>query len=84
MGVILLTCPVTGDDFSTGIHTDKLSFESLPDPVMKALCPHCGQMHPWRTRQAKWVESVPPNISVEDLEFLRTHEPCGSGKCTLI
>jgi hypothetical protein len=65
----MLTCPVTGDDFSTGIHTDKLSFESLPDPVMKALCPHCGQMHPWRTRQAKWVESVPPNISVEDLEI---------------
>ena len=65
MGAIVLTCPVTGDDFSTGIDIDRLSFEAIPDAIMRAYCPHCGQIHPWRSRQSKWVESVPaPNENV--------------------
>lgn len=37
MGVIVLTCPVTGDDFSTGIDIDRLSFEAIPDAIMRVL-----------------------------------------------
>jgi DNA-directed RNA polymerase subunit M/transcription elongation factor TFIIS len=53
MGVLMLTCPETGREFSTGIHTDEASFKKLPDTVTKAACPSCGQEHSWWTRQAR-------------------------------
>jgi len=68
MGAIVLTCPVTGDDFSTGIMIDKRSFEAMPDAIMRAFCPHCRQIHPWRSRQSRWVESVPLCMWVEAAE----------------
>ena len=52
MAVIMLTCPATGRDFSTGIHTDEDNFRKLPDTVTKATCPHCRQEHSWWTREA--------------------------------
>ena len=62
MGILTVTCPVTGDDFSTGIYIDHQSFEMLRDAVMKAQCPHCEQIHPWKTRQAKWMEYLRPSM----------------------
>ncbi|HLH90146.1 MAG TPA: hypothetical protein VKX28_16980 [Xanthobacteraceae bacterium] len=47
MGVLLITCPVTGKEFSTGIETDELSLDLIPDTVARSTCPHCGDEHPW-------------------------------------
>ena len=58
MAVIMLTCPATGRDFSTGIHTDEDNFRKLPDTVTKATCPHCRQEHSWWTREAKLSDKI--------------------------
>jgi hypothetical protein len=52
MGMLMLTS-ATGQEFSTGIHTDADSFKKLPDTVTKAACPHCGNLHTWWTREAR-------------------------------
>jgi hypothetical protein len=71
MGVLMLKCPQTSREFSTGIHIDEESYKRLPDTVTKAACPHCGQLHSWWTREARLsdrmqdqpslVTSNPPN-----------------------
>ena len=43
MGAIVLTCPVTGDDFSTGIDIDRLSFEAIPDQSCARIAPTAGR-----------------------------------------
>jgi hypothetical protein len=39
MGVLMLKCPQTGQEFSTGIYLEEDSFKRLPDTVTKAACP---------------------------------------------
>jgi hypothetical protein len=46
MGVLVLKCPTTGREFSTGIHVEEDSLGRLPDTVAEAQCPHCGALHP--------------------------------------
>jgi hypothetical protein len=53
MGVLMLKCPQTGQEFSTGIYLEEDSFKRLPDTVTKAACPHCGQVHRWWTHDAR-------------------------------
>jgi hypothetical protein len=60
MGVLMLQCPKTGREFSTGIHIDEESYKRLPDTVTKATCPHCGQLHSWWTREARISDTVRP------------------------
>ena len=60
MGVLMLTCSITGRDFSTNIQIDEESFRELSDVVTKARCPHCGLMHSWWAREARQVGSYPP------------------------
>jgi hypothetical protein len=47
VGVLLITCPVTGKEFSTGVETDRQSLDLIPDTVAQSLCPHCGDEHAW-------------------------------------
>jgi hypothetical protein len=47
VGVLLITCPITGKEFSTGIETDSRSLDLIPDTVAQSRCPHCGDEHPW-------------------------------------
>jgi hypothetical protein len=68
MGVLMLNCPVKGREFSTGINIDDGSFRKLPDTIGQAHCPHCGLMHIWWTREARWVERIPPSQWVETLD----------------
>jgi hypothetical protein len=65
MGALILNCPTTGRDFSTGINVDQDTFRKLPDTVTKARCPHCGLTHRWWTREARWIDSLPPSQWVE-------------------
>jgi hypothetical protein len=59
MAEIWIGCPDTGREFSTGIHTDKASFDALPDVVAHAWCPHCRREHDWRKRDARLAETIP-------------------------
>jgi hypothetical protein len=68
MGVLMLKCPSTAREFSTGIMIDEGSFKRLPDTVTKARCPHCGLMHTWWTREARWIDAIPPEQWVETLD----------------
>jgi hypothetical protein len=61
MGVLMLTCPATGQEFSTGIHVEEDSFKRLPDTVTKAQCPHCGALHSWWTREARLADRIVPS-----------------------
>lgn len=56
VGFLLITCPVTGKEFATGIETDERSFDLLPDTVARSLCPHCGREHCWSKADARLSE----------------------------
>jgi hypothetical protein len=68
MGVIMLKCPHTAREFSTGILIDQESFQKLPKVPTRAHCPHCGLTHVWWPREARWVGSVTGDPSVERLD----------------
>jgi hypothetical protein len=53
MAVLMLKCSTTCREFSTGIHVEKEGFQKLPDPVTKAACQHCGQLHGWGTHDVR-------------------------------
>ena len=54
--MLLITCPVTGMEFSTGIETDRQSLDLIPDTVAQSICPHCGDAHPWSKFDARLSE----------------------------
>ena len=56
VGVLLIKCPVTGREFSTGIETDEQSLELIPDTVAQSPCPHCGNHHAWSKFDARLSE----------------------------
>lgn len=58
-GVLVITCPATGKDFSTGILTDEASLKLLSQEFNRSRCPHCGVEHSWWTGDAKFVEALP-------------------------
>jgi hypothetical protein len=57
VGVLLIKCPVTGKEFSTGIETDEQSLELIPDTVAQSACPHCGNDHAWSKFDARLSET---------------------------
>lgn len=65
MGVLMVACPVTGKEFSTGISTDEETYSILPNIATKATCPYCGQVHRWWPKEGRLLEVVdpgPPNL----------------------
>jgi hypothetical protein len=58
MPVILIKCPTSGREFSTGIIIDKANFYVLRDVPTQARCPYCGQEHKWRKSDARLAEAV--------------------------
>jgi hypothetical protein len=65
-GVLVVTCPTTGKDFSTGIQTDESSLAIAPQGMTRSHCPHCGVWHSWWIKDAKLVAALPQG---EWLEF---------------
>ena len=45
--VVMVTCPSTGRELSTGIEMDAATFEQLPDIRSKMTCPICKLDHIW-------------------------------------
>jgi hypothetical protein len=66
MGVLLLRCPHTGRDLTTGIQTDAESFSRLPQVLTQTGCPHCGSVHFWLPREAKFAETISPRDWIEN------------------
>jgi hypothetical protein len=54
MGMVLTTCPVTGQELNTGIETDKQSFARTPDFVARVYCCFCACEHEWSKHQG-WI-----------------------------
>jgi hypothetical protein len=56
MSAIMIKCPNTDRDIFTGIETDFVSFNRLPNVLSHSYCPACDHEHPWRTAEA-WLAS---------------------------
>ena len=54
MSVVMIRCPDTGEDISTGIDTDSRTFLRLPRVTSRIKCPACGKEHVWVTDDA-WL-----------------------------
>jgi len=68
MGVLLITCPLTGKRFSTGIQIEWDDFYQIDSStVMISHCPYCSEDHEWRYRDAQWVPAIPPSDWIENL-----------------
>ena len=62
--VVMVSCPTTGRELSTGVEMDAATFERLPDIHSQIKCPVCRLDHNWSTREA-WLmqsSSVHPNF----------------------
>ena len=66
MGVLLIKCPATGKEFSTGIQADQRTALSLPNVPAQARCPYCRADHTWKPRDARYAESIPPSAWIEN------------------
>ena len=67
LGTVMVKCPVTGRELSTGVEMDTASFQGLPTGTCQMKCPVCGADHTWSTRDA-WLGNPPP--SLPDLPWL--------------
>ena len=59
MAMLMIKCPRTGQDISTGILTDSDSFQKIPDTLAYTRCPHCGLAHAWWHKEAWLAEKGP-------------------------
>src|SRR5258707_6988568 len=62
MGIIMVKCPDTGRDISTGIVADRASFNATPVFFARVYCPLCRTEHEWFAKEA-WVcdsDSIAP------------------------
>jgi hypothetical protein len=64
-GVLVVTCPTTHKDFSTGILTDTDSLALTPQDLTRSYCPHCRREHSWLPKDAKLVPALPQSEWVE-------------------
>ena len=62
MGTLMIKCPNTGCEISTGIQTDRFTFRHTPVFFARTLCPICQTQHEWFAKSA-WVRE--PNIRGE-------------------
>jgi hypothetical protein len=60
ISMVMVRCPVTGRELSTGVEMDAATFERLPEIRAQIRCPACGRDHPWSTREA-WLGNPAPS-----------------------
>jgi hypothetical protein len=68
MGILLILCPRTSREFSTGIQLDEVTFRMLTGTLSTAYCPYCRAEHRWSPREARIVESIPASQWVEGFQ----------------
>ena len=54
MGIIMIRCPATGREVSTGIEV--FATDQLPVVTAKMSCRSCGRVHEW-TKDDAWLAS---------------------------
>ena len=59
--VVMVRCPATSRELSTGVEMDVATFERLPDIRSRIKCPVCNLDHDWSTREA-WLGNPPPSL----------------------
>jgi hypothetical protein len=59
--VVMVRCPNTGRELSTGIEMDAATFERLPDIRSQMKCPVSSLDHNWSTREA-WLGNPAPSV----------------------
>jgi hypothetical protein len=60
MGVVMIKCPITGLNVSTGIELEPKTFIELPAISTRMSCGSCGGDHVWSKREAWLVEEGAP------------------------
>ena len=68
-GVVMVRCPATSRELSTGVEMDAATFERLPDIRSRIKCPVCYLDYDWSTRDA-WL-----GIPVPSAPALPQYEP---------
>jgi hypothetical protein len=58
MGQLMLRCPMTDRNFSTGIDTDRKSLKRIPYAGIAVRCPYCGFEHTLGPQDAPLVQSA--------------------------
>jgi hypothetical protein len=58
--IVMVRCPTTGCELSTGVEMDPATFECLPDILSQIKCPLCRLDHNWSTREAWLGNPAPP------------------------
>jgi hypothetical protein len=54
MGTVMIRCPATGRDISTGMAADREDFARSPVFFARSFCPICQTKHEWFAAEA-WV-----------------------------
>src|SRR5258707_2407931 len=54
MGTVMIRCPETGREVSTGMRVDQDSFRATPVVFARSFCPICQADHEWFAQEA-WV-----------------------------
>jgi len=54
MSMIMIRCPATGSEISTGIECEDDDFTKLPFVITQTICPSCGREHSWPKSEA-WL-----------------------------
>jgi hypothetical protein len=62
MSAVMIRCPVTGHDVSTGIEVEPNTLYHLPNVNARMTCPACGSDHVW-TKQEAWLAETPRKAS---------------------
>ena len=67
MGVLLVTCPVMGKEYSTGVQIARESnIAGMLDVESTARCPYCLTEHKWRPADARYADAIPPKDWIEN------------------
>jgi hypothetical protein len=61
MGLIMIHCPQTGREISTGIEVDTAAHSRSPVFFSRSYCPICKVDHVWFAKDA-WVREDDPTI----------------------
>lgn len=62
MGLVAVLCPKTGLQISTGVVSDRVTFELMPIRTSVVDCWACGGRHSWSRRWATLIECDDPGF----------------------
>jgi hypothetical protein len=68
MGTVMIRCPRTGQEISTGMEVDATSFSAMPVFFARSYCPICRTEHEWFAKEAWVCETVPAHAQRPGVE----------------